>query len=398
MIWKLLRKNISVGQILGYALANLIGLAIVLSAIRFHGDVSTAINGSDESKSLIPEDYIVISKPVSMFNTLGATSSGFSDSEIDNIKELPWVRDVGAFSAADFNVSASIDFSGKGMSTFLFMESIPDSFVDAKNERWRFDPANGNADEVPIIISKDYLALYNFGFATSRGLPQLSESLISKVPIILNLSGNGYNDTFRGRIVGFSSRLNTIAVPESFLSWANTRYSDKKPDAPSRLIIKVSNPGDPAISKYMSDRGYEVAGDKADTGRASFFLTLLTSIIIAIGAIISALALFILMLSIFLLLQKNRQIISDLLLLGYSPTQVSATYCKLIGIINACVLVTAVGTMFLASEYWESRLAVIDLVPSSPLPAIVAGIVIIAVITAINIFAISRSIKGCFRQ
>lgn len=383
---------------MGYALANLIGLAIVLSAIRFHGDVSSAINGTDDSKSLIPEDYIVISKPVSMFNTLGASSSGFSDSDIENIKKQPWARDVGAFSSADFNVSASIDFSGRGMSTFLFMESIPDSFVDAKNESWQFNPENGNADEVPIIISKDYLALYNFGFATSRGLPQLSEGLISKVPIILQLSGNGHNDNFRGRIVGFSSRLNTIAVPESFLSWANSRYSDKKPEAPSRLIIKVSNPGDPAISRYMTDRGYEVAGDKADTGRASFFLTLLTSIIIAVGGIISALALFILMLSIFLLLQKNRQIISDLLLLGYSPAQVSATYCKLIGIINVIVLVAAIGSMFAASAYWESRLAVIDLTPSSPLPAIAAGIVIITAISAINFIAISRSVRACFRQ
>ncbi len=398
MIWKLLRKNISVGQISGYALANLIGLVIVLSAIRFHGDVSSAINGSDDTKSLIPDDYMVISKPVSMFNTLGAASTGFSESEIDDLKKQPWTRDVGAFSSADFNVSASIDFSGRGMSTFLFMESIPDSFVDAKNEHWRFDPAGGNADQVPIIISKDYLALYNFGFATSRGLPQLSEGLISKVPIILQLSGNGHTETFRGRIVGFSSRLNTIAVPESFLSWANSRYSDKTPGAPSRLILKVSNPGDPAINNYMTSRGYEVAGDKADTGRASFFLTLLTSIIIAVGAIISALALFILMLSIFLLLQKNRQIISDLLLLGYSPSQVSATYCKLIGIINAGVLVAAIAAMFGASAYWETRLAVIDLTPSSPLPAIIAGIVIMALITAINFLAISRSIKACFRQ
>lgn len=397
MIWKLLRKNISVAQILGYALANLIGLAIVLSAIHFHSDVSSALNGTDDGNSLIPEDYMVISKPVSMFNTLGA-SSGFSESEIDDIKRQPWARDVGAFSAADFNVSASIDFGGQGMSTFLFMESIPDSFIDAKNERWRFNPDNGNADEVPIIISKDYLALYNFGFATSRGLPQLSEGLISKVPIILNISGNGHYETFRGRIVGFSSRLNTIAVPESFLSWANTRYSDKKPGEPSRLIIKVSNPGDPAISKYMSDEGYEVAGDKADSGRASYFLTLLTSIIIAVGAIISALALFILMLSIFLLLQKNRQIISDLLLLGYSPAQVSASYCRLIGIINVIVLIASVIAMFAASAYWEKRLAVLDLVPQSPLPAIVAGIAIMAVITAVNFIAISRSVKACFRQ
>ncbi len=33
MVWNLLKKNISVAQIAGYAVANLVGLAIVLSAI-----------------------------------------------------------------------------------------------------------------------------------------------------------------------------------------------------------------------------------------------------------------------------------------------------------------------------------------------------------------------------
>ena len=31
---------------------------------------------------------------------------------------------------------------------------------------------------VPVIISKDYLALYNFGFAGSAGLPQMSEGVM----------------------------------------------------------------------------------------------------------------------------------------------------------------------------------------------------------------------------
>ena len=35
IVWLLLRRNISAGQIAGYALANFIGLAIVLCAIQF---------------------------------------------------------------------------------------------------------------------------------------------------------------------------------------------------------------------------------------------------------------------------------------------------------------------------------------------------------------------------
>lgn len=35
IVWQLLRRNISVGQLAGYAVANLVGLAIVLTAVQF---------------------------------------------------------------------------------------------------------------------------------------------------------------------------------------------------------------------------------------------------------------------------------------------------------------------------------------------------------------------------
>ncbi len=397
MIWKLLKKNISPWQMAGYAIANFIGLAIVLSALRFYGDVSVLFDtGSDES--VMSEDYLVISKPVSLLNTITGAASGFTPADTAEILAQPWASSVGQFTSADFNVAASLDLGGRGFSSFLFLESVPDEFIDIKPKGWKFKASEGIAAEVPVIISKDYLALYNFGFAASRGLPQLTEGLISDVPIVLRFSGNGHNDYMRARIVGFSSRLNTIAVPEDFMAWANDRYSSSDAENPSRLIVRVNRPGDPAINEYFKSKGYEVAGDKVDSGRATYFLTVLTSVVIAVGAVISLLALFILMLSIFLLMQKNREKIRDLLLLGYSPSQVAAGYYRLIGVINALVLVLAMVAMFVASSMWESRLESLSVQPSSPLPAILSGIAIMAMVTAINFAAIYRSVVRNFRS
>ena len=72
MIWKLLKKNVSIWQITGYAVSNLIGLVIVLSAVRFYGDVAAALAGDDSddsSSAIISPDYLVGSKPVSLFNS-----------------------------------------------------------------------------------------------------------------------------------------------------------------------------------------------------------------------------------------------------------------------------------------------------------------------------------------
>ncbi|MDE6927530.1 MAG: ABC transporter permease, partial [Muribaculaceae bacterium] len=69
MVWNLLKKNISVGQIAGYAVANLVGLAIVLTAIRFYSDVRGAFSDGDDS--FVGSDYMIISKPVPLLSVIG---------------------------------------------------------------------------------------------------------------------------------------------------------------------------------------------------------------------------------------------------------------------------------------------------------------------------------------
>lgn len=398
MVWKLLRKNISPGQIIGYSLASLIGLAIVISAVKFYDDVQSAFNDED---SFISKDYIIISKQVPTTAALGmGDKTTFSPQEIEDIKNQPWVRDVGEFSAADFNVTASLNFGGHGMSTQLFFEAIPDRFFDLQSDRWNFNALHDTTPlsdfEIPVIVSRDYLTLYNFGYAAGRGMPQINENIVSTVPLTFYLSGNGHHETFKGRIVGFSSRFNTIAVPLEFLEWANRRYSPTSKMAPSRLIIEANTPGHPQINRYMERHSYQVAGDKADNGRANYFLTVATTIVITVGAIITVLAFFILMLSIYLLLQKNKQKLHDLMLLGYSPGMVAAPYYRLITYINVTVLVMAVCAMLLASGYWVERFSAIGINSASPLNAIVTGFIISAVITLLNCLAIRRIVRRNF--
>lgn len=401
IVWRLLRKNISAAQIAGYAIANLVGLSIVLTAIQFYRDVNSLWSKED---SFISKDYMIISKKVSGLNTInsvmGSSNSktnnlNFSSNEIENLQQQPWVRRVGNFTAAQFDVYASMEMGGRRMATHLFFESIPDEYFDIQPDGWVFDPAT---PEIPIIMSKDYLTLYNFGFASSRGMPQLSESLIGKVVLDVRLSGNGLRDTYKARIVGFSSRLNTIAVPQSFMDWANARYAPNENIQPSRLIIEIGKPGDPAIKEYLKENGYESAGEKADDGKASYFFTIVTGIVIAVGGIISLLAFFILLLSIYLLLQKNREKLHELMLLGYSPRQVAKQYYILVGVVNMSVLILAIIIMYLTSGYWIQPLATLEVETSSHLYAITIGAIIMAAITLGNFIAIARTTRRYFNS
>ena len=392
LVGRLLRRNISPGQLAGYALANLVGLTIVVCAVQFYRDVSRSFD--TDSEAYITRDYLVVSPSVSALSAITGGKAAFSADEMASLRSQPWLRRMGAFTSADFNVSAAVDFGGRTMQTFLFLESIPDEFFDVRPSGWEFDP---DSPQVPIILSKDYLALYNFGFAASRGLPQLSEGIIGKVPLRISVAGNGRIDTFPGRIVGFSSRFNTIAVPESFMRWANARYgSDAAGEAPSRLILEVDNPGSPQVKDYLADHGYEVAGDKADSSRAGYFLSVVTGVVVGVGAVISALAFFILVLSLSLLLQKNRQKLTDLMLLGYSPAAVSRAYLPIIGGVNALVLLVSVGVLAWSSSVWASRLATASVAPASLWPSVLLAVALMGAVTAGGFVAVRVAVGRYF--
>lgn len=389
VVWRLLRKNISASQLIGYSLANLVGLSIILTALQFYRDVNSVWQRED---SFINRDYMILSHEVTGLGTLvSGSKTTFTHEDIKELEGQPWVRRVGEFTASAFNVAATVEMGGQGMSTALFFESIPSEFFDVVPQDWTFDP---DKPFIPIIISKDYLSLYNFGFAASRGLPQLSEAMIGMIPLRVSISGNGSQQWLPARIVGFSSRLNTIAVPEEFMQWANNRFGEDMGE-PSRVIVEVKNPGDPAIDSYLKSHNLERAGE--DNNRSSYFFTIFTLVVVAVGVVISALAFFILMLSIFLLMQKNKQKLHDLMQLGYSPSSVARRYWIIVASINFVIAAGAVAAMLVGRHLWKEPLQAIGMETVSPVVTIIVGMVIILVITGVNIIAISTIMRRYFR-
>lgn len=388
-IGTLLKKNISKGQIIGFSLANLVGLTIILCGILFYCDSRHHEKSEDKYFS---DDYIVISKKVKGINL---EPVAFSEEEIKELQNQPWVKKLGEFTPADFSVRAAINMGGKGMSTYLFFESVPDEFFDVTPPEWEFD---SEKNYVPIVLNKDYLALYNFGFALPQGLPQLSEEMIGTVPLKLFLSGkNGESGIFDANVVGFSSRLNTIAVPQEFMDWANSKFSSQNTKEISRLIIKLDRLKSAESEKFLEENGYEVAGDKEGDSKVSQFLGLVSGIVAATGFVIALLAIFILILSIFLLLQKSRQMLRNLILLGYSPLQPAKYYERMVFILNLIITSFAVGLTFVCRLIWHKSLESLGLGNGNVLFMIGAAILYLVIITCINIIVIRRHLFSIWK-
>ena len=388
MLWKLLRQHISVAQLAGFFIANLCGMVIVMLGIQFYNDVSPVFTQED---SFIKKDYIVVTKKVSTLGSIAGKSGTFSDYEMDDLKSQPFTVEVGAFQPSQFKVSAGISFGGMDISTAMFLESVPDGFVDVKADAWRYTDGQS---EIPIIIPRNYLNLYNFGFARSRNLPQLSEGMVGLVSLNLYIAGNGKRDMKKGRIVGFSNRLNTILVPESFMNSANATYGGNREWEPSRLIIEVDNPADERIARYFNDNGYETEDSKLDAGKMTWFLKVAVGVVMAVGLVISLLSFYILLLSIYLLLQKNTDKLENLILIGYGTSRVAMPYQILTVAINLAVLVLSVIIMVIVRGVYTDALSgiITGTDDVSIVQSCIFGVILFVLVSVYNIIAIRKKI------
>lgn len=395
LVWKLLRQHISVGQLTGFFLANLFGMMIVLLSVQFYRDVLPVFTEGD---SFMKKDYIIATKKISTLGSFAGKSNTFSKDEIKELKDQPFTESVGAFTPSLFKVSAGVGMQEAGihLSTEMFFESVPDEYVDVNLDKWHFDE---DSNVIPIIIPRNYLNLYNFGFAQSRSLPKLSEGLMSLIQMDIMIRGNGRTEQYKGNIVGFSNRLNTILVPQSFMSWANKNFAPDKEAAPSRLIVEVKNPTDTAITNYFQQKNYETEGNNLDAGKTTYFLRLIIGIVMGVGLFISILSFYILMLSIFLLLQKNTVKLENLLLIGFSPARVALPYHILTVGLNVLVLLLAIGSVAWVRTYYTEVIQTLfpQLETGSLLPCILTGIVLFLAVSLLNILSIRKKIISIWK-
>ena len=386
LIWKLLRQHISGLQLLGFFLANLLGMLIVLLALQFYRDVRPVFSQED---GVINNDYLILSKKIS---AIGFGTTTFSSQELKDIESQPFTKRLGAFTASQYKVSCSMGIDGvANFGTQMYFESVPDNFVDADKSQWQYDE---NSDFVPIILPRSYLTIYNFGFAQSRSLPKLSEGVISMIDMMVILRGDAKERRMRGKVIGFTNRLNTILVPESFMQWSNQEFAPNADIEPTRLIVEVGNPTDDRIAKFIQKHGYDIDEDKLQAGKATYFLKVMSAIVMGVGLLISALSFFILMLSIYLLVQKNTVKLQNLLLIGYSPARVSLPYQILTIGMNALVLMMALAILYwLRSQYMEMLWAMFPTMQeTSMLPALLLGIALLLLVSVFNVIAIRRKV------
>lgn len=395
LVWKLLRSHISIPQFAGFFLANLCGMFIVLLGIQFYNDVMPVFTQED---SFMKANYIMVSKRIGMGTTLSGQSTTFSDGDITDLSSQPFVEKLCAFTSTNYKVDAHMGINGQQiLSSELFFEAVPDDFVDIDASEWQWKEG---AKEIPVILPRTYINMYNFGYAQSRQLPKISEGLLGMIDIRLIIRGEGKEEEYKGRVVGLSSAVSAVLVPQSFMNWSNATYAPQEKASPTRLLLQVSNPADENVEQYLDDKGLEMETDKLDQEKTTYFLRLIVTIVMLIGIVISVLSFYILMLSIYLLVQKNTTKLENLLLIGYSPARVALPYQLLTAVLNISVLIIAVLLVFFSRHYYLDIILALfpDVSQASIVPTLLTGASLFFLVSIMNILIIRRKIMRIWHR
>jgi hypothetical protein len=342
LLFKLLKQNSCVWQVCGFVVANLLGGIIVLIGLQAYQDFDRLMH---KERGLINESYVVITKPVgnvsSIVSLLGVRPT-FSKKEIAALEQHPSVSQLGQFDAANFELRGSFMIGDFNVSTDMFLESVPTPFIDVPFDAPTDWEADLNSEVIPLIISRRYLNLYNYVYASTKGLPQISEGITSTFPLNVRLRGNGLEKTYRAKVLGFTDRFNTILVPKKFLDQANEVYGKEVQPQPSRLVLETkAGRGDGALLDYFKKKGYRIEGDD-ETLRLQTLVNGVLWVVIGIGGVVSVLAFFLLLISIQLLIEKNKDKFVNLYSLGYTIRQIALPYLLLVAGVDTLVWLIAV--------------------------------------------------------
>jgi len=309
-----------------------------------------------EQTDIFKNKAAVITKNISVFKTINKEKIYFTDKEINDLKSQSFTKSVSKFNTATFKINA---YSNKTESvpvyyTDLFFESIPDEYLDVETEDWKWDVS---LDFIPIIIPENYLNLYNFGFAESQKLPVLSKNTISQIEFSIQISGNNKSKDYKSKIVGFSNKVNSILVPEEFLFWANNEFGRLNNSKTSRVLIEFNNPSDQTILEYFNENNYSINKDELEFSKLIFFFKSALIFVFFIALVIIGLSIAFILLSLDLIIQRNKELLLNLYNIGYKHNRIAKFYQVLI---SATTVISIVASLVISNIIRNSYLVEIS--------------------------------------
>nr|WP_295871717.1 FtsX-like permease family protein [uncultured Chitinophaga sp.] len=389
LLKKIIHTGIGKSRFLMASVGLGIAMLLILVAIQVHSNFNQLLYSAKNQNETA--DFLVINKKITNAIMGQSGKSAFTPEEIDRIKAQPFVQSFGLITSSRFKVVVQAP-GDLHFATDMFFESVPDSFLDVKNDDWKWNTGDRT---IPIILPSDFLNLYNFGFSLSQDLPQISQETVKALPLQVVISNNITQEPFIGHVVGFSDRISSFLVPASFMTWANEKYGTTREAPTSRVIIKTPDPSNPTLVKFLEDNGYTTNLDKLKFSKTRLIVQTIVSVIGFFGLILLLFAMLVFSMFIQLIIASCKREIQLLVMLGTAPRQLKRYLLKqfvplyiIIGVV--CLLLLA-GLQYMTAAVLAKHDMVVSIWPG---PGVFAGtVLVLGLVYIVNLLTVNRYVN-----
>lgn len=389
---KLLLRNNNRSRLFSAWAALCIGCTLLLVAVMIWSAFRELLQGRSQSDSL-GSTFLTVNKSVTDESMADKKSALLTPADISGMAKAPQVQDVGVLTPANFKVAASLGSGQLSFYTLLFLEAAPDRFMDKMPGSWQWKEGD---QVIPIILSRDFLNMYNYIFAPSQGLPLLSENTVKALGFTLTMGDGASQANYRAQVEGFSDRISSVLVPQSFIDYGNRHFAADSSPRASRLILKVSDPSDNQFVQYLETHHYTTNSEQLRFNKMRSVVEAVSGATGVLALLLMGIGILVFILFIELTMAKARDSVQLLQLLGYSPKRLArfltARYVPVMFSALATALIIAGLVQYIAARKMSGMQLSI-----SPYPGLLVWISA-GISALVLLWQINASIRKALRQ
>ncbi|MCD6013459.1 MAG: hypothetical protein K0Q79_3321 [Flavipsychrobacter sp.] len=368
------------------------GTTLLLTSVLIWWNFNELLYGKNQNDAL-GSTYLIIGKKVTQQSMAIPGATRFSAQEISELSTAPQVQEVGIIGTNHFPVYATLG-GELAFATDMPLECVPDKFIDNLPADWKWEPGNPT---VPIIVSSQFLDIYNYVFAPSQGLPQLSESSVKLIVLNLTVGSAPNTEKFMARVVGFSGRIGSVLVPKSFIDYGNQKFGTPQASgAVSQLILKTADPSDTKFADYLKQHNYNTNTENLRWSKIRSIVEVVTSATGVLALLLMGIGTLVFILFIELTIARAQQSLTLLLQIGYGPQFVSRFMINrflpmVIATVVVAMLLAIAGQAFVATTVTSQGL-VLPYMPGWPVW------VAMLISTMVLVLLVGRSISTAIKK
>lgn len=368
-----------------------IGLILLLMSIQLY----IKAKFYNEDTALLDEKTLIVQKQVGRAAHLGVGSPNFSQSEIEELKSQEFIATCSPIMSNQFEVIVEIDDPIiPAFKSNIFLQSVENEFIDISSTQFDW---SDSSNYVPVVMPNNFLIMLNT-FLSASAMPQLSESLVSKVQMNLIVGPRSNRAIIPARIVGFTNTFSAILVPSAFLKMANLKYANTQKQFQSQLVVKSADKMLGLLESHLKEKGYE-------SNQGQLFISRLKSALSVVLVLVTSLALLTLLLSFIIMIQYLQSLLSNLsfeirvmLRLGHSIHILKNKFLRFFAIVFTIVSSVSFVSFYFLSSVIENKLISSGILISNTISAwsVVSLFVVFIIFTFSINFYTTRQIKAQF--